>query len=172
VNKGFGVEPCPFFFIHMKIFSKIKQLKDLTQKIDEIEQRRSLKNNNKFILDYNVDGLLVADKNLSIEFCNPALLELIDYKSEDLIGKNITRLMEDSNKKRHLIENIRNKIIENRQKNNICQLESYKICEDAYGIIVDSRGNKINVLISVGEIITDGIQQFICIIRKINRDEQ
>jgi PAS domain S-box-containing protein len=157
----------------MKALSKIKQLKDLTEKIDEIEQRRSInKNNNKFILDYNVDGLLVADKNLSIEFCNPALLKILNYNPEELVGKDITKLMEDNNKRKHLIEDIRDKIIENRKKQNICQSLSYKICEDIYGIIVDSENNKINVLISVGEIITDGIQQFICIIRKINRDER
>ena len=79
----------------MKALSKIKQLKDLTEKIDEIEQRRSInKNNNKFILDYNVDGLLVADKNLSIEFCNPALLKLLNYKPEELAGTKDVVLVE------------------------------------------------------------------------------
>jgi|GEM_PF-1872951 len=49
------------------------------------------------LLNSSVDGVVIVDKEGNIERLNPAIERLFGYKAEELLGKNVSHLMSESN---------------------------------------------------------------------------
>lgn len=53
------------------------------------------------VINTAIDGLIIINDHGVIELVNPAALQMFGYKSEELIGKNVSVLMTDPNKSEH-----------------------------------------------------------------------
>jgi two-component system, LuxR family, sensor kinase FixL len=53
------------------------------------------------IIENAIDGIITIDEHGLIEHINPSALELFGYKSEELVGKNVSVLMPPPDKERH-----------------------------------------------------------------------
>jgi len=55
----------------------------------------------KAIIDHAIDGIITIDQRGIVESINPAALQLFGYRSEEVIGQNVSILMPEPDRSRH-----------------------------------------------------------------------
>ncbi|MCC5921526.1 MAG: PAS domain S-box protein [Cyclobacteriaceae bacterium] len=77
-------------------------IKDISSLIEEREKNETIKKRNEAILNGCVDSVITIDTSNIVEFWNPAAEKLTGYKSEEMIGKDMTLIIPKEEREGHI----------------------------------------------------------------------
>lgn len=81
--------------IHILVKQRTKELETANQSLSEAESRH------RAVLDNMLDGIFTIDVNGIIQYCNHTAPTMFGYKTDDLIGSNISMLMPEPLRSAH-----------------------------------------------------------------------
>ena len=129
------------------MMTNLERLEELTATLVEKEEVLNA------FFEQSPVGLIVADEDLNILSCNPAVLELIRCREKELVGSNVLMLIPERYRARHLAA-VRNPPAISKVLNKTNHLH-----------IVRCDGGEVEVIIWLGDFKINGSRRYIASVR-------